>query len=86
MTTWRKMILEEMKDHEDSWDSLVSYTLTDKELDAVFDSGYGGEEGHPFTAWTETRVYFPVCYDGAEWCASVPRNPNGHPTHHIGGG
>lgn len=55
-------------------------------LDHQFHDGYGGEEGLPFTLWTKERVYFPVVYDGSEWVASVPRNPNGEATEHVGGG
>jgi hypothetical protein len=31
-------------------------------------------------------VYFPACYDGAEWVGSVSRNPDGKATRHQGGG
>jgi hypothetical protein len=55
-------------------------------LDFLFNSGYGGANGAFFTVWTENRVYFPVGYDGAEWVTSVPRNPNGEATRHVGGG
>lgn len=55
-------------------------------LDYNFDDGFGGTEGMPFTAWTEQRVYFPACYDGAEWIESVPRSPCDEATKHIGGG
>lgn len=41
-----------------------------------FDGGDGGAEGVPFTAWAETRVFFPLVYDGAEWVGSAPRNPS----------
>lgn len=51
-----------------------------------FDSGCGGVEGDAFTVWTANRVYFPAQYDGAEWCASVPRNPCDEATQHVGGG
>ena len=40
-----------------------------------FDSGYGGPESDYFTAWGEMYVYFPTCYDGAEWVDSVARHP-----------
>ncbi len=52
----------------------------------MFDAGYGGTEGAHFTVWTSKRVYFPVQYDGAEWCASVSREPDGVATEHVGGG
>lgn len=54
-------------------------------LDRKFDPGWGGTEGNAFTAWTEKRVYFPACYDGSEWVASVPRHPCDEATEHIGG-
>ena len=55
-------------------------------LDVAFDAGYGSSHGPQFTAWTADRVYFPVVYDGAEWVGSVPRNPCGQATEHVGGG
>lgn len=85
-TTWRKEITEELQSHNENWDDVVSCTLTNEQLDKTFYSGYGGNEGDPFTVWTVNRVYFPVCYDGAEWVGSVSRHPDGHPTKHQGGG
>jgi hypothetical protein len=84
--TWRKLIGNEMSDCGDSWKQVVSCTLTSEELDVEFDTDWGAVEGKAFTLWTHTRVYFPVCYDGAEWVSSVSRNPDGHPTNHQGGG
>ena len=86
MDTWRGYIEDAMKDNGESWSDVVSCTLSGEGLDKPFDSGYGGTEGDPFTVWTARRVYFPACYDGAEWCASVSRNPDGMATEHIGGG
>ena len=87
MSTWRELISEDMEDHKDSWPSVVRCTLSDAELDEGFDSGYGGTRGKPFTLWTHSRVYFPACYDGSEWCASVPRDPiSNEATGHVGGG
>ena len=87
MSTWRKLIERELEARGESWgDVLVSdITLDKKGLDREFDAGYGAEEGEPFTMWSKNRVYFPVCYDGAESVASVSRNPDGKPTRHIGG-
>lgn len=51
-----------------------------------FDNGYGGTDGDWFTVWTEARVYFPGCYDGAEFVGSAPRHPCAEATQHIGGG
>ena len=86
MESWKSMMEEEMKSHDDSWDNVVSCTLTEEELRESFDDDFGGQEGKPFTVWTETRVYFPAIYDGAEWVESVSRNPDGKPTGHVGGG
>ena len=86
MESWKSMISEEMTKYDDSWDNVVSCTLTEEELRESFDDDFGGQEGKPFTVWTETRVYFPAIYDGAEWVESVSRNPDGKPTGHVGGG
>ena len=86
MESWKSMISEEMTKYDDSWDNVVSCTLTEEELCKSFDDDFGGQEGKPFTLWTETRVYFPAVYDGAEWVESVPRDPDGNPTEHVGGG
>lgn len=52
-----------------------------------FDCGFGGTNGPRFTVWTKTRVFFPVCYDGAEWVESVSRDPTFFEvTDHVGGG
>jgi hypothetical protein len=85
ITTWRKELTEACEDNGETLADLV-ITLTDDQLDVEFDSGYGLWEGAPFTAWSANFVYFPWGYDGAEGVACVPRNPNGEPTSHIGGG
>lgn len=85
MATWRELITREMDKHNDVWNPSLC-TLTDIRLDEQFDDGYGGIEGRPFTLWTQQRIYFPVCYDGAEWVGSVARHPDLKPTDHQGGG
>lgn len=85
MASWRELISKTMKKNGDDWSNLISITLSDYELNRVFDNGYGGKEGKPFTAWTTDFVYFPICYDGLEWCGSAPRNPNGVALTHQGG-
>ena len=84
--TWKELITEEMHRRNDGWENVVDTTLTAEGLNEEFNSGYGGAEGVSFTLWTKNYVYFPAQYDGSEWCASVPRNPNGESTDHIGGG
>lgn len=86
ITTWRKLIETELKLQKESWVDVVSCTLLEKELDEEFDDGFGTTEGKSFTLWTHDRVYFPVCYDGAEWVSSVSRLPDAIPTKHVGAG
>jgi hypothetical protein len=81
MTTWKAQLEEAAGDEK-----IIACTLTEEELGREFDNGYGGEEGMPFTAWSETRVFFPICYDGSEWVGSAPRNPCNEATPHQGGG
>lgn len=83
--SWRELITDHLEEYELSFDDLIAITLTDDELDARFDCGYGLPEGKPFTAWTNERVLFPVRYDGSEWVESAPRNPCEEATHHVGG-
>lgn len=66
-------------------DEIIACTLSDTEICDEFDTGYGGSEGKPFTAWSNKYVYFPVVYDGSEWIERVPRNPCDLSTHHVGG-
>lgn len=84
MANWKAKIATAMLEAKDAGPILAS-TLTDSEAEREFDAGYGSREGDSFTAWTETRVYFPVVYDGAEWVGSVPRHPCDEKTYHHGG-
>lgn len=85
-TSWKELFEDKFKDIGDSWENVESSTLTEEQLNRSFDSGYGIEEGDPFTVWTKNYVYFPVCYDGSEWIGCVARNPDNKPTTHQGGG
>ena len=82
---WREDLTGALSLNGETWADVEAHTLTDEQLDARFDHGYGGTEGAPFTLWTKKRVYFPGQYDGAEWVASVARHPDGKPTDHVGG-
>jgi len=44
------------------------------------------EAGPHFLAWSPTRVYFPVKYDGDVWVESAPRNPANERLYPVGGG
>jgi hypothetical protein len=85
-SNWREDITEVLRQNGETWDDVESHTLTAEQLDRRFDHGYGCVDGPPFTLWTKKRVYFPICYDGAEWVASVSRVVDGVPTEHVGGG
>lgn len=85
-TCWKKLIENEMKERNETFADLESCTLSSAQLTAGFNSDFGAVQGVPFTAWTAKTVYFPVCYDGAEWVGSVSRHPDGKATEHIGGG
>jgi hypothetical protein len=84
MATWRELLVLGMEGRNDSFDNIVSNTMTDAEMDKKFDNGYGVSQGCSFTVWTKSAVYFPLVYDGAEWVGSVSRNPDGIPTAHQG--
>jgi len=86
MNNWKGMLNDMIKENHESWEDIVSNTMTEDEMMKNFDSGFGETEGIPFTVWTKNSVYFPVCYDGAEWVGSVSRHPDGKPTFHHGGG
>ena len=80
ITTWAKELNNYAKN-----DKIIACTLTDKELNEEFDSGFGNPEGRDFTAWSENYVYFPIVYDGAEWVGRAPRHPCNEKTYHHGG-
>ena len=84
ITTWRDELASEMECKKDPG-PVLAYAPDEGAFDVFFDCGYGGAEGPEVLAWTERRVYFPVVYDGAEWCESVPRNPCDEATKHVGG-
>lgn len=100
--TWRQLILLEMENHHETWDDVVDSVMavqyyeweTESEFahepsfDRSFNNDYGGTNGDWFTVWTTNFVYFPVCYDGAEWAGSVQRNPVEPKiaNKHVGGG
>jgi hypothetical protein len=84
-TTWRKLIQPLLEENGDSFDALQMCPDLNA-FDTPFNDGYGTPEGPLFTAWSNQWVYFPVCYDGAEWVGCAPRNPCPIATDHQGGG
>jgi len=84
MATWREHLIGAMFDVADPG-PVVAYAPSAAEFDVQFHDGYGVSSGPPVLAWTETRVYFPVVYDGAEWLSSAPRHPTDAGQGHVGG-
>lgn len=82
MTNWRSLLVKTLTSNGETLSDVVSNTMTDAEMLTEFYDGFGGI---PFTVWTSTSVYFPLCYDGSEWVGWVSRNPDGKPTYHQGG-
>ena len=83
-TNWKNELKEVCEMLGEPFESLIC-TLSEEELEENFDSGWGGVEGKPFTAWGEKYVYFPIVYDGSEWVGYAPRNPCNIKMHHQGG-
>jgi hypothetical protein len=84
MANWYEM-LKEMAENDGEEVAEIVCTLSKKELEEEFNSGYGGSEGRHFTAWGKNWVYFPIVYDGAEWVGHAPRNPCNISMAHQGG-
>lgn len=80
---WKDVISEEMLEHGESFDDIVSTTLTDEDLGRRFLMGHRADDRLEFTVWTEKRVYFPLNYDGDVGCGSVSRIPDGKPTEQM---
>lgn len=85
LTTWKRELEFVCEETSENFSNLKT-TLSEEELNIEFDNGYGGTNGEPFTAWGEEYVYFPICYDGAEWVGYAPRNPCSMKMEHQGGG
>jgi len=81
---WYNMLKGKMESDGEAFEERKC-TLSDSEMKENFSSGYGGTEGVAFTAWGKNWVYFPICYDGAEWIGHAPRNPCDTSMEHQGG-
>jgi len=82
--TWRHALTYRMED-DDDLGPVIAYAPDEAAFDVPFDADYGRPEGPHVLAWTDTRVYFPVVYDGAESMGSAPRHPQPNGQAHIGG-
>lgn len=84
-TTWQRIIEHALKENNETVKDIVYSFPKWSELNNEFDNNFGRINGCKFTLWTTNHVYFPACYDGAEWVESVPRNPCHIATGHVGG-
>jgi len=84
MSSWYEMLKETMESDGENFDERAC-TLSEEELRVEFSDAHGVEEGKPFTAWGKNWVYFPICYDGAEWVGHAPRDPCNISMEHQGG-
>lgn len=84
MTSWKKLLEKACSATNETIEDITT-TMTVNELNEEFDDGYGGANGCSFTAWGKDYVYFPICYDGAEWVGYAPRNPCDIKMDHQGG-
>jgi len=82
--SWRELIERHRLEIGDG--PILADTFMPGEVDVRFDNSFGANEGIPFTAWSEKRVYFPTDYDGSENVRSAPRDPCDQKTNHVGGG
>jgi hypothetical protein len=73
MTTWRKLLTEELESNKESFED-IEY-ITECDLDEEFENDYGAEVDSYFTAWTKEFIYYCGSYDGKEYVSSIRRNP-----------
>lgn len=85
VTTWRAEFAAILRVNGDTSD-FVAVSPDASILDVAFNSDYGSVEGPAVLIWTERFVYFPICYDGAEYLGFAPRNPQSEAQGHQGGG
>lgn len=56
---WYQLISYALEQNSESWNDVISNTLTEEEMYEIFNRGYGNINGIPFTVWTNDYVYFP---------------------------
>lgn len=81
---WKKLVGELLKENNETWDDVVSNTMSEEEMMQEFSAypSYDRPMGCPFTIWTSRWVYFPGHCEEWEWVSCVSRNPNNKPTKH----
>jgi len=81
--TWRRRLVEARATAQDET-PVLAVAPDEATLDIEFTAGYGAEKGPAVLVWSERFVYFPVCYDGAQWLGSAPRDPVSQAQPHVG--
>jgi hypothetical protein len=87
--TWRKLLANEIAcvrtgnchaiAEPQDFEAVNGLTFTEG---ACLDDDLGHDEGWPFQAWSEDRVYFAKEHDNYPFVESVPRNPQVKPERH----
>ena len=79
----KDLIEEEMKEHGDKWENIVSKRhIMERDVDWRYEDKYWYDYrftsgSYPyFVVMTKNWIYFPVEYDGDVWVESIPRNLN----------
>lgn len=78
MRNLKNLIGESLKTNGETWDDVISTTLSELELEGPRKFCPFSGNGTPFYLWTENRVYFSVSWgeweENSDYVASVPRN------------
>lgn len=65
---WKKLLEDEMKKRNESFDDFIDCTISNEDLEEPFLGSFGNElKGEEFTLWTENTVYFSSYEDGNEY-------------------
>lgn len=80
-TTWRRLIDIERTMHNDG--PILLCTISDTELDTLFQPTHEDTQGLPFRAWSEKRIYFSTAFYNYQCVNSVSILPSGEPIAHI---
>ena len=72
--TWRQLLADSMAYYGDQG-SVVAFAPDEGAFDRPFENRFGGVGGEPVLAWTATRVYFGLSFNGLAVLGSAPRDP-----------
>jgi len=82
---WLDLLRKEMSDQHEDWAEALVDAGTLAHVEASV-RPYSDEACKPWCVWTDSRVYFPVVYDGSYSVGSASRNPTVGGAGPFGGG